>query len=235
MPDRLERSVQSSRAIDGSVFEQVVSKILGTFLSSDGIVVTSAKEQVLTEVIQDSTNIRNLLDYTRIPVKCKCDQKQLQSYPDSDLFVLTRPRGVGGAWRLLAIISCKVSFHARHTESAFWGLLVRISSNVPFVIVTEDRDIYKPKSSELGASCGKATATRKLLESFTDGIYLVNRYKGIDDAQLLSDLVLKGDRLIKRDNTVVFDDVTIPNHTEYCRSVRPIDDLIEDLRLWRKY
>ena len=149
----LDKVAQSMRAAGGNAFERVVARITNEFLIEDDIVVTRARERALSTLIQDQSNLRGLMDFTKVPVKRKCDQTQLQDYPDLDLFALIRPQTQDGVWRLLAIINCKVSFHARHTEATFWGLLIRLSSNVPFVVVTEDRDIYKPKSSELGASC----------------------------------------------------------------------------------
>ena len=229
----LEKAAQSMRATGGGAFERVVAKILNEFLTKDDIVVTRAREGSLKTLIQDKSNRTSLMDFTKVPVKRKCDQSQLQDYPDLDLFALIRPKTKKHPWRLLAIINCKVSFHARHTEATFWGLLIRISSNIPFVVVTEDRDIYKPKSSELGASCNESTVTRRLLESFADRVYLVKQYKDDNDKQLIRDIETKNKFLKEGKSSVVFDDSTIPNHTQYCHSVRPIDDLIDDLRRWK--
>ena len=209
----LNRVAQSLRAAGGTAFEFVVP--------------------ALKALIRDRSNLRRLMDFTRVPVKRRCDQTQLEDYPDLDLFALVKPEKEDGLWRLLAIINCKVSFHARHTEATFWGLLVRLSSNIPFVVVTEDRDIYKPKASELGTSCTRSTETRRLLESFSDGIYLVKRYKNINDPKLRADIDLKRSQLHSGIKDIVFDDPDIPNHTRYCHSVRPLDDLIDDLCHWK--
>ncbi len=101
------------------------------------------------------------------------------------------------------------------------------------MVVTEDRDIYKPKASELGKSCKEATAARRLLESFSDRVYLVKRYKNDKDPRLDADISLKRENVDKGNNSIVFDSLAIPNHTQYCHSVRPIDDLIDDLRYWK--
>lgn len=229
----LDPLAQSLRAAGGTTFEYIVAKILNSFLLEDGIVVTRAREASLRRLIQDQSNLYQIMDFTRVPVKRRCDQSQLQDYPDLDLFALIRPSQFGQLWRLLAIINCKVSFHARHTEAAFWGLLVRLSSNIPFVVVTEDRDIYKPKPSELGRSCAESTETRRILESFSDRVYLAKRYKSENDPKLDTDIAAKEESLRKGDTSIVFDDVNIPHHTQYCHSVRPLDDLIEDLRHWK--
>jgi len=221
------------RAYGGNTFEKIVARILNEFLINDDIVVARARESALNKLILNQSNLRNLIDFTKIPVKRKCNQSQLQDYPDLDLFALIKPKSEDGVWRLLAIISCKVSFHARHTESTFWGLLIRITSDIPYVVVTEDRDIYKPKASELGVSCAKSTATRRLLESFADGIYLVKKYRDENDPALIQDIAYKRAYLQQNSNKVVFDDPTILNHTQYCHCVRPFDNLIQDLLRWR--
>lgn len=224
---------QSLRAVSGRNFELVVAEILNNFLISDGIVITRAREPALSALIQNESNLRRIMDFTKVPVKRRCDQAQLEDYPDLDLFALMQPATDDDVWKLLAIINCKVSFHARHTEATFWGLLVRLSSNIPFVVVTEDRDIYNANRSELGASCNESTVTRRLLESFTDGIYLVKRYQDTNDSNLHQDISNKRQYLQDGLKTIVFDDPNVPSHTQYCQSVRPIDDLIDDLLRWR--
>lgn len=229
----LDKQAQSQRAAGGNEFERIVPRLLNEFLVKDNIVVARAREKNLSNLINNKINLKDIMDFTKIPVKRRCDQTQLQDYPDLDLFALVKPKGYIESWKLLAIISCKVSFHARHTESAFWGLLIRLTSNIPFVVVTEDKDIYSSKRSELGASCQESTVARRLLESFAERIYLVNHYKSEKDSKLLEDIELKHGLLKKNDDSFVFDDTSIPHHTKYCHSVRPIDDLINDLRKWK--
>lgn len=229
----LDKVAQSLRAVRGTTFEHIVANILNAFLFKDNIVVTRAREASLRALINNQSNLRQIMDFTMVPVKRKCDQTQLQDYPDLDLFALIKPSETDGLWRLLAIINCKVSFHARHTEATFWGLLVRLSSNIPFVLVTEDNNIYKGQPSELGGSCEKSTETRRLLESFTDRVYLVKRYSGLNDPSLRRDIQQKTKNIKNGVKTIVFDDMSIPNHTQYCHSVRPLDDLIEDLQRWK--
>jgi hypothetical protein len=208
-----DKEAQSRKTLSGAAFERIVAKILNSFLQNDNIIVSRAKEPDLKKYISDKKNLFQIMDFTRIPVKRRCDQQQLTDYPDLDLFALIKPSQFGQQWRLLAIISCKVSFHARHTEAAFWGLLTRLSSNIPFVVVTEDRDIYKPKASELGKSCDEATAARRLLESFSDGVYLVKRYQDDKDPRLETDISQKLENIKKGISTILFDDLAIPNHT----------------------
>lgn len=233
----LDSVAQSIRAAGGRAFEFVVAKILNSFLVEEGIVITRANQKALRVLIGNPNNVQRMMDFTRVPVKRKCTQTQIEDYPDLDLFALVPPAEGSNLWRLLAIINCKVSFHARHTEATFWGLLVRLSSNIKFVVVTEDRDIYRQKQprSELGTSCDSATATRRLLEAFSDRIYLVNRYRNEGDPRLTSAIETK--RLLIREgrsDEIIFDSIDTPRHTQYCHSVRPLDDLIEDLKHWRR-
>lgn len=229
-----DATAQSLRAVGGSAFELVVARILNTFLEQDDIVITRAKPQSLRLLIGDPANIMQVMDYTRVPIKRKCDQRQLPDYPDLDLFALIRPSHKGSLWRLLAIINCKVSFHGRHTEATFWGLLVRLTSDIRFVVVTEDRDIYvEGGRSELGRSCVESTVTRRLLEAFSDRVYLVKRYQNENDPRLMLDIATKQDSLASGVNQILFDDPDIPHHTQYCHSVRPIDALIDELRRWK--
>lgn len=222
---------QRARALQGRAFEDTVARILNEFVVADQLVVLRGKESVLVRTIGDAAAARELVDFTKLPVKRRCTQSQLEDYPDSDLFVLATPLTTDGRHRLVGIINCKVSFHARHTETCFWGSAVRASSYLRYVCVTEDRDIYAGGRgrSELGRSCGTATATRRLLESFTDRVYLAKKYGGPQDIRLEADLRAK----LANPASVAFDDPTVPQHTEYCHLVRPLDDLIDDLRRWK--
>ena len=73
----LDRVAQALRTTRGREFEDIVEKILNNFLLSDGIVVVRARERNLRALIQDQSNWRQVIDFTRIPVKRRCDQRQL--------------------------------------------------------------------------------------------------------------------------------------------------------------
>jgi hypothetical protein len=230
---------QAKRALVGRKFEQIVMHILNRFLNDAGIVVTTGSRPALAPLIEDEKNINQIISYTRLPVKRRCTQSQLEDYPDSDLFALIKPHYLRNPWRLLAIINCKVDFHSRETEAAFWGLSVRSSSYIKYVCVTEDGDTHsgnKPRS-ELGVSCEKSTKARRLLESYTDRVYIAKRYSGTGDSLLgrdIEEMLRRMDRDQRRTpNAPVFDDPQIPRHTEYCHLVRPFDDLIQDLKRWK--
>ncbi|MBM2812502.1 MAG: hypothetical protein HW416_3261, partial [Chloroflexi bacterium] len=152
--DLTDSDAQAKRVLGGATFEMVINTILNKFLEADGISIVTGKRQYLNALIGNRDNVEQIISYTTLPVKRRCTQTQLDDYPDSDLFALVRPHHPDNPWRLLAIISCKTSFHTRETQAAFWGLSVRTSSYIKYVCVTEDHNLYRPRSpnSELGPS-----------------------------------------------------------------------------------
>jgi len=231
-----DSDAQARRVLGGRAFETVVMYILNAFLESKGIVVITGKVAALRTLVADASNAEQIVAYTRLPVKRRCTQTQLEDYPDSDLFAVLKPHHPRNPWRLLAIISCKVNFHARETEAAFWGLSVRMSSYIKYVCVTQDSNIYgsRPRS-ELGASCERSTKARRLLESYTDRVYICKQYQGVGDPRLAQDTDAVLHRLDRRSTEMqpAFDDPSLPHHTSYCHLVRPLDDLILDLDRWK--
>lgn len=228
----IDSEAQSRRASEGRRLEDVVSKILNELLNQSNIFVVRGNSEGLRKIINDQNLIDEIINYNRLPVKRPCDQKQLLDYPDSDLFVLVQSNN---SWRLLGIINCKISFHSRHTMVTFWGLAIRISSNIKYVLVTEDKDQYRPvhPRSELGRSCSDSTSTRRLLESFVDRIYIIKSYNP-EDKHLLEDISsFKETNFNSSNREYIFDDPSYQYHTEYCLSVRPFDDLIFDLIRWK--
>jgi hypothetical protein len=141
------RTAQAARAQAGTNLESVVARILNSLLNEQNIFVIKGSLKELRRVLQDHSLADQIVEYSKLPVKRPCDQKQIKDHPDSDLFVIYKD---ATKWRVLGIISCKVSFHARHTEVAFWGLAIRTSSNMKYVCVTEDADVCDGKKSELG-------------------------------------------------------------------------------------
>lgn len=229
----LDAEAQALRSSEGRRLEDVVAKILNELLNHFNIYIVRGNSEGLRSIITDQDLIEQIINYNRLPVKRPCDQKQLLDYPDSDLFIMVNSNN---NWRVLGIINCKVSFHSRHTMVTFWGLAIRISSNIKYVLVTEDKDQYKNPNprSELGRSCVNSTSTRRLLESFVDKIYLIKQYQ-VDSQQLLDDINSFRNYINNpNDHLIIFDNPEYEFHTEYCLSVRPFDDLIRDLLRWKK-
>jgi len=229
------QTAQAARAQAGTNLELVVARILNSLLNDQSIFVIKGSLKELRRVLQNETLASQIIEYSKLPVKRPCDQKQIEDYPDTDLFIVYRD---ATKWRVLGIISCKASFHARHTEVAFWGLAIRTSSNMKYVCVTEDKNVHLGGTSELGVSCSESKATRRILESYTTRVYLINRYKSPEDPQLVKDVELF--RKSRPESTAAgrmakpcFDDSRIPNHTQYCASVCPLDELYFDILRWR--
>jgi hypothetical protein len=210
-----DSKAQSLRSSEGQRLENVVAYILNTLLNNKGIYVVQGTSDGLKKIISDDGIVKQIIDYNLLPVKRPCDQKQLEDYPDTDLFIILKTKS---GWRVLGIINCKISFHSRHTMVTFWGLAIRIGSNIKYVCVTEDKDQYHPfrPRSELGKSCQYSTATRRLLESFVDRIYIIKPYE-LNERKLQSDIELFSDYLnhnIK--GKICFDNPNHKYHTEYC-------------------
>ena len=221
---KTDKAAQGARSNSGRIFEETVQKALNAILNTEGIYVCKGRESALLTLIRDQFQVRAIMDYVRIPVKRPCDQKQLDDYPDADLFVLLKPLTFDQRWRLLAIISCKTTFHSRHTESTFWAHLTRSMLGIPYVMVTEDGD------NELGPSCDKSTKTRRILESFMTKIYLIKHYSETDP---MLDKDIERFRRNEDTSTIIFDDIVYSiKHTRYCGHVVPFDDLATDAYSW---
>lgn len=234
-----DSKAQSIRVKTGERLEIVTAYILNYVLNKEDIYVLKGTKAGLLDTINNNEIVNSIIDFNKLPVKRPCDQQQLEDYPDTDLFIL---RKAGKKWKVLGIINNKVSFHSRHTMVTFWGLAVRIGSNIRYVCVTEDADQYRLKRSELGKNCKESTSTRRLLESFTDGIYLLKVYDGVADPILDKDInefynyyKKLGDKTsYARERTNFFDNPAYEYHTEYCESVKPFDDLIFEIIRWKK-
>lgn len=229
-----DQTAQKARSQAGKDLETVVARILNLLLNDQKIYIVKGSDSELRNVLGASL-AKQVIDYSKLPVKRPCDQKQIEDYPDSDLFVVYKDNE---KWRVLAVISCKVSFHSRHTMVTFWGLAIRVSSNMKYVCVTEDADIHRKKHSELGVSCSQSTSARRILESFTARTYLIKQYKFPTNPQLDEDVArflagLKDSTRSGRKDKPCFDDPTVSNHTEYCPNVCPLDELYFDILRWR--
>lgn len=124
----------------------------------------------------------------------------------------------------------RVDPHSRQAEICFWAQALRAVTR--FVFVTEDRDVYSARHrSELGRSCEEATLPRRLLETFTDGVYLVRRYPTTSSPDLLRDIDAFETRG-KNTTPPVYHAEGLEGHTRYCSRVRPLDDLVKHLQEW---
>ena len=228
-----DSKAQSLRTAEGQRLENVVAYILNVLLNKYDIYIVKGTEGGLKKLINENTIVKQIIDYNKLPVKRPCDQMQLQDYPDTDLFIIVK---IKNYWRVIGIINCKVSFHSRHTMVTFWGLAIRIGSNIKYVCVTEDKDQYRTKNprSELGKSCQQSTSTRRLLESFVDRTYIIKPYEE-NSPELINDIKsFSSDSENNINKQVYFDNPNYKHHTEYCVSIRPFDNLIYDLLRWQE-
>jgi hypothetical protein len=132
-----------------------------------------------------------------------------------------------GAWQVVAVIDTSVSLHSRQTEICFWAQLLR--DRFRFVFVTQDRETYKQQRSELGRSCGEASSGRRMLETYTDGVYLVRPY---EDRDVEGDVRTFCALPKHTEEAPVFDVPGVQGHTEYCSQVHPLDALPPQLMIW---
>ncbi len=225
---------QRLRQHAGKVLEQNVAFIITQLLQREDIYAVSLKE--LIELSKREEAFRQVLEFAKMPLRCPCDQTFVSILPDTDVIVYyTQKDHQGHVLKRyhLATISCKVSFHGRHTESTFWASQMKGGLGAKFVLVTEDK---KKPAGELGI-CDKGNQTRRLLEHYMDSIYTINQYEGRAN-QLSRDI---GDfyRVFEdskqsgylRQNTRIFDNKRPSDR--YCQQVRPFDDLLFDLMEWK--
>jgi hypothetical protein len=188
------------------------------------------------------SSYKKLYDYIQVPIKNSCTQQQVMTLPDTDLLVVykqedkTNPINV--TWHPLCIISCKASFHARETESLFWSALMQ-NSKIKFVVVTEDANRYgKKHNTELG-KCETATKIRRLLECFVDRTYIIKKYEKVNNGILKNidsfyHVFEKAEAQAYRNvDSKIFDDYERKPHAEYCKNIRPFDDLLIDIMKWK--
>ena len=129
------------------------------------------------------TIIENELKKNGIKI-VKGRKDEIKTFFWKQLYIPTKRTGVWGdidliAYnqknRVIAIISCKVSLHARFTESLFYWLLFKtLKRPFKFVFATNDKGRGQGQwKSEWGTN-EKPTKDRELAEAYTDGVYVKN-------------------------------------------------------------
>lgn len=82
---------QRMRALQGRAFEDTVAYVLNEFIVPDNLVVVRGKQKDLARVIGDANVATELASFTKLPVKRRCTQSQLEDYPEA-LARLLSPR-----------------------------------------------------------------------------------------------------------------------------------------------
>jgi len=154
----------------GRGFAASIERILNAHVRrpGDDVVVARARVDDVTKAIGSELEARLLLKDLVLGVHRPCTGKSVKVANSGMLIALRHPPG--GGCRLLAAIDSSASIHDRHPEVCFWSLALRAVCR--FVFVTQDRDVYRGRRSELGRSCEQGSAARKLLETLTDGVYV---------------------------------------------------------------
>lgn len=144
------------RSASGFGFQKFIQDYLNIHLNSVGIGAASKGfiEKVAT----------NLIPLVSLTLNRQCVQSSFKVWQDTDIALVTK-NGQGN-WKLIAIISCKTSFHARETEACFYAL-ARQARNLKQSLVTVDADLA------LG-TCAKPNKVRALLEAYFDRVFSTN-------------------------------------------------------------
>ncbi len=232
---------QGKRAKVGKKLELNVKQILNSILNKEDITIAALNEIDNKKSIIEDDYKEKVLDFIRVRFPTDCAQGYRLDLPDTDLVVLYRKKNHDGftiQWYVLGIISCKTSFHSRETESTFWATVLK-HHPMRMVMVTEDKDRYE-KKTELG-TCEKPTAARRRLETFMDRVYVIKQYgNGNTQNKIMEDISLfynifsqMQSRGYRSQNTKIFDDCDTKSHCGYCNKVKPFDDLISDIMMWK--
>jgi len=226
----------------GRKLEDNVRRILNQILNKKDVEAFSVAQ--IRRWAKVGGGYRKLFEYIQVPVKNSCTQQQIMTLPDTDILVVYKQENKGNgsvAFHPLCIVSCKASFHARETETLFWSALMQ-PTKIKFVLATEDSDRYndveKRRKTELG-TCVDGNKPRRLLECFLDRIYIIKKYDKVTNG-IVKDIdkfyhvferaEAQGYRGI---DSGVFDDYERKPHAEYCKMVRPFDNLLFDIMKWK--
>lgn len=240
MEEKVESERQRRVKETGTKLEDNAKRILNEILDKKGIQAFSVAQ--IRRWAKVDGSYKKLFEYIKVPVKNSCTQEQFMILPDTDILVVYKQENKSTkevTWNPLCIVSCKASFHARETESLFWSAMTQ-GSKIKFVVVTEDADRYgaKPKS-ELKVCGNKASKVRQLLESFTDRIYIIKKYEKVSNGMIKDidsfyPVFEKAESQNFRNiDSRIFDDYERKPHAEYCKLVRPFDDLLFDIMNWK--
>jgi len=223
----------------GRKLEANVRYILNEILNKKGIWAFTVSDIMRWAKVDSS--FRNLAEYIKVPVKNSCTQQQIMTLPDTDILAVYKQEDKVTktvVWHPLCIVSCKVSFHGRETESLFWAAMTR-DSKIRFVLVTEDANRYRAKPNTELKTCDTASKPRRLLECFLDRTYIIKKYDKVSngivkDINTFYPVFEKAEAQNYRGiDSKVFDDYERKPHAEYCKLVKPFDDLLFDLMIWK--
>lgn len=240
MEEKAESDRQRRVQETGAKLELNVQTIINEVLRKKNVEAFSVSQ--IRRWAKEGGSYKTLYDYIQAPIRNSCTQKVVMTLPDTDLLVVfkqvDKSNPLNTIWHPLCIVSCKASFHARETESLFWSEVMR-TTKIKFVVVTEDANRYgKRQNTELG-KCEKATKIRRLLECYVDRTYIIKKYEKVNNG-ILKDIDRFYPVLEKAEGQAyrnvesrIFDDYERKPHAEYCKNIRPFDDLLIDIMKWK--
>lgn len=232
--DRQRRVGETGRKLEVNVW-----KILNQILNKKDI--EAARVAQIMRWAKTDRDYQKFAEYIKVPVKNSCTQEQVMTLPDTDIIVFYKQEDKAtGSLTLhpLCIVSCKASFHSRETESLFWSALIQ-PTKIKYVLVTEDADRYRQKPKTELKTCDKPNKARRLLECFLDRTYIIKKYDKVTDG-IVKDIdkfyqvfARAESQAYRGIDSRIFDDYDRKPHAEYCKMVRPFDDLLFDIMLWK--
>lgn len=154
---------RQKRVVDsGGEWEEYVRIYLNDKLKGKDIEVIYGKRE-------DEIKQRSLSLWESLTMPLKSSKPQRNIWGDLDLIAIKGDLPI-------AIISCKLSFHGRLTETLFWALLFKSLTRIKVVLASPDAGTSQKKEvwkSEFGTP-QNPTKNRLLVESYLEAAYIDN-------------------------------------------------------------
>lgn len=155
---------QSWVTASGGDFEGFVRNHINESLNKSGIV--AIKGDTLKQLAKNDKHVREIIEFLMLPNKRRCTQTELKIWADSDVIVLYKDEKK--QWKVLAVINCKTSDHARNTSVLFWAMNF-VQLGIKYFLATQDLD------NQFIEECEHATRkTRRLFEAYCDRVFSTN-------------------------------------------------------------
>lgn len=155
---------QSWVVASGGDFEGFVRNHINESLNESGIV--AIKGDTLKKLAKSNDQVNEIIKFLMLPNKRRCTQTELKIWADSD--VITLYKDTNRQWKVLSVISCKTSDHARNTSVLFWAQAF-VQLGIKYFLATQDLD------NQFNEECiGAVKKSRRLFEAYCDGVFSTN-------------------------------------------------------------
>lgn len=155
---------QSWVTASGGDFEGFVRNHINEELNKKGIV--AIKGDNLKKIASKNSQVAGVVKFLMLPNKRRCTQTELKIWADSDVVVVYKDSK--NQWKVLAVISCKTSDHARNTSVLFWAQAF-VHLGIKYFLATQDLD------NQFDQECIQATKkSRRLFEAYCDRVFSTN-------------------------------------------------------------